>query len=474
MSRRGAALSALLLSRYCAAAAALNCTAVGEALCSSDGSCVAFGVYGERIQLHGCSSATVPNSDWSIYVRGTDGAYALTPGVNINEDGCTVHPRTGMEHTCSGPPLYQKLGAIEVQTNENTPVYWHGALLLLENIDCSYKGHAGEWEPLVWGNHSYARLRDFSTGAVLANVSSSVGFGFLSAFPDYEHDTLWLFGTPVDRCFGNGDATTIYAWWTRDASLQVWERALAFDLGQHTYNVQVTHVGPRGCAGAAERAAWASLRAARGPSALPPHRYAMFAECFTWLVNDATDGNLTSGWTVVNSTAPPHGSCGGPSFTYSPLDDMYYILTGGNTVRLFQTPDFATWRESSPSPFIFPSAGDALVSPMNGFAAVAKAKGSPPQARVGVPERFPFVPFDPVWITNWTAFDHNSNDADFCCMHVDVPDAWVTWGASTQGGPPSPPLTGSQAATNSVGVARGVQLQALLAAYFPLNASHEF
>lgn len=367
-----------------------------------------------------------------------------------------------------GPP-YDKVGAIDVGTFENTIVYWHGALLVLENIPCSYKGHAGETDA-YWGNHSYARIKDFATGAILANVSSTRAFGFVSAFADYEHDTLWLFGTPADRCDGNGSPTTVQSWWTTDATLQVWSTALAFDLGKPTHNVQVTFIGPRGGASAAERAAWSALRSARGDGdsdSLPPARYAMFLECFSFLVNDAADGNLTRGWSLVESTAPPGGSCGGPSFTYSPADDYFYILTGGRTVQLFRTLNFSSWTESSPSPFLAPSAEDALVSPYAGFPAVASTqKGSPPQAHVGVPEPFPFVPFDPVWGTNWTAWAINSNDADFCCQHVNVSDAWLIYGTSTQGRPPKAPLDGTDAGTNSVAVKRGVSLNQLLAEYF--------
>lgn len=242
-----AALAAHLL---CAFAAASNCTAEGESLCTNDGACAAFGVYGSQIQLHGCV-ATIPNSDWLTYARGANGVYTLLPGVNVDEERCAAHPNTGMQHECTSPPsppsptppppppLYAKAGAIEVGTFENTIFYFRGVLLLLENIACSYRGHAGEWQPEVYGNHSYARIRDFKTGVILANVSSTVGFGFVSAFVDYEHDTLWLFGTPADRCLGNGHATTIQSWWTTDSALQNWGTALAFDLGKHTYNVQV-------------------------------------------------------------------------------------------------------------------------------------------------------------------------------------------------------------------------------------------
>jgi hypothetical protein len=376
-----------------------------------------------------------------------------------------------LPETAAAPqPLYDKVGAIDVGTFENTMVYWHGALLVLENIPCSYKGHAGETDA-SYGNHSYARLKDFATGAVLANISSTRGFGFISAFPDYAHDTLWLFGTPADRCDGNGAPTTVQSWWTNDPALQQWSTALAFDLGKATHNVQVTSIGPRGGAGAAERAAWSARRGARSSGSrafAPSARYAMFLECFVFLVNDAADGNLTRGWSVVESTAPPGGACGGPSFTYSPEDDHFYILTGGRTVQLFRTLNFSAWAESSPSPFIAPSPEDGLVAPFAGFPAVAATeKGSPPQAHVNVPEPFPFVPFDPVWTANWSSWALNSNDADVCCQHANVSDAWLIYGTSTQGRPPKAPLDGTDAGTNSVAVQRGVSINQLLAAYFP-------
>lgn len=227
-----------------------------------------------------------------------------------------------------------------------------------------------------------------------------------------------------------------------------------------------TFIGPRGGASAAERADWEARRA-RTPPAFPGARYAMFLESFTWLVNNATDGNLSQGWSIVESKPPPNGSSGGPSFTYSADDDMFYILTGGHVVQLFRTRDFVSWEESNPSPFIFPGAGDAAISSYNGFAATAKRKGSPPQAHVGVPENFPFVPYDPVWVTNWTSWNRNANDADFCCQHVNITDAWIIWGASTQGRAPYPPLDGTDASTNSIGWKQGSTLNALLASYFP-------
>ena len=126
-----------------------------------------------------------------------------------------------------------------------------------------------------------------------------------------------------------------------------------------------------------------------------------------------------------------------------------------------------SWTESTRAPFIVPDEGDAAVAPFAGFAQTAAARGSPPNAHVGVPEPFPRRPFLPFWAgSNWTAWVRNSNDADVCCMHVDVLDAYVIWGASTQGRPPGLPLTGSDAGTNAVAVAAGMRLDAMLAAYF--------
>eukprot|EP01047_Picozoa_sp_COSAG01_P096390 COSAG01_NODE_26896_length_700_cov_0.830283_1_plen_127_part_10 len=84
------------------------------------------------------------------------------------------------------PRPYESIGSIDVNTLENTIFWWANTTYVLENIDCKYTDHAGKWFP-QFANHSYARVRDFTTGTVVANISSSIGFGFLNAFPDYDH-----------------------------------------------------------------------------------------------------------------------------------------------------------------------------------------------------------------------------------------------------------------------------------------------
>ena len=480
-------------------AAALNCTAVGAALCLADARCAAFGVLGQRIQLHGCKSV-IANSDWAITIR-SGATFATLPGThNINETSCATHPWSGMEHDCAappppppGPPLYSKRGALDVGTYENTIFYWQQRLLNVENIACSYTEHAGIWDA-SWGNHSYARIRDLESGAVIANISSTRGFGFLSALTDYDTGTLWLFGTPADRCLGNGDATSVQAWWSTDPALQVWSTALAFDYGKHTYNVQVVKVAPPPGLPAPQTARLAAAVAERTAAAgLPPHKYAMFLEEFAWAINAGDD--LTTGWVLLNNTRQPEGApAGGPMMLYNGYDQFYYILTGGNTVHLYRTQDFFNWVESSPSPFIFPSEDDAAVAPFSDFPARALYRGAPSNLHVGVPEPGPQRPYNPWWMgPNWTAWVHNSNDGDMarlaplaapprciffflplpphtlhsqCCMHANVSTSYIVWGASTQGRPPGPPLDGNDAGTNSLGTA-AMPLHELLANYFP-------
>ena len=442
-----------------------------ESLCLNDSSCVGFGLYENQVQLHGCLAIT-PNNDWTLYSR-NGSVFSLIPGNhNIDESKCSTHPNTGMQHSCAAPPppapLYTKVGAIDVGTYENTVFFWQDTLLNLENIACSYTEHAGIWDS-SFGNHSYARIREFDTGKVLVNISETVSFGFITPFADYSTGILWLFGTPCDRCIGNGDATTVQAWWTTDPSLQKWSTAMAFNLGQHTYNVQVSKVGPPGGIPGFEVPAWdSSIKKASQAVGLPPHNFVMILEPFFFAINAGDGSDLSTGWVLLQGTKAPPAPSGGPMIVYSPYDFYYYILTGGKNVFLYRTLDFQTWVESSPSPFIAPSEEDALVSPYSGFPSASLIKGSPPNSHVGVAEPFPRRPFSPYWMgANWSAWSKNSNDGDMCCIHEGFGNrSIIIWGASTQGRPPSPPLDGTDASTNSVATI-SLPLHAMLASYFP-------
>lgn len=125
---------------------------------------------------------------------------AITTPSHASDGAAAPHPHP-VPPPVPGRP-YEQVGSIDVLTMESTIFWWKNKTYVLENIGCGYADHAGKWFPEFKG-HSYARVRDFSTGVVVDNISSSIGFGFLNAFPDYDHNRLWLFGTPADRCHGN-------------------------------------------------------------------------------------------------------------------------------------------------------------------------------------------------------------------------------------------------------------------------------
>lgn len=246
-----------------------NCTAIGEALCSADGNCSAFGIYNDEIQLHGCA-VTVPNLDWTIFAR-QGGGYAQLPGhVNVNESACVVHPNSGVAHSCAPPsatpsqvpspvprpsPEYQKIGSFDASTFESSIQWWGPAraLIIMESIGCGYWGHAGQWIP-AYDGHSYFRVRNLETGAVLANLSATIGFGFGSAFVDHNAGRFWVFGTPHDRCDHPvvNSSAGVWAWWSDAPDLSTWQGGLT----------DVAWSGPNTDVG----------RVYGSPPGLPPHR----------------------------------------------------------------------------------------------------------------------------------------------------------------------------------------------------------
>ena len=140
---------------------------------------------------------------------------------------------------------YTVEGTIDVGTLENSVFFWHDTLYLLENINSGYIDQAGHWFP-EFNGHSYARIRRLDNGAVITNISSSIGYGFLSAFPDYKYDRLWLFGTNHDRS-GHGPpggyrcpGQTVTSWWSDGAELTKWETACTDAVSRD--NVEVSSV----------------------------------------------------------------------------------------------------------------------------------------------------------------------------------------------------------------------------------------
>ena len=312
---------------------------------------------------------------------------------------------------------------------------------MLENIGCKYLDHAGQWFP-EFADHSYARVRDFTTGNVVANISSSIGFGFLNAFPDYDHGRLWLFGTPADRCHGNcgvcngsscphrPSCTSIQSWWTSEHVPTSFETAVAIPAGTedlpHTFNQGVSRVR------------------VPGPG-MPPHGYVMISEgerpskIDRFFINNDPDGNLTaagSGWSYPEQHPHP-GPSGGVSMQWAPDSDpskpgWYYTVTGGGSVGFARSRDLKKWeggyRVAMSQQADLQHRGEYQVAAYNGFAESATRKGFDAMAAPA----------------NWTKWGYANNDGDVCCADQDAaekhghgrsPHGWLVWGASTQGRP---------------------------------------
>lgn len=407
-----------------------DCIAQGTVLCDADPNCSSFGLYQNEIQLHGCDNETAPNNDWIIYAKAQNYVASLDY-INIDESRCAQHPEH-IHHQCATKKKiknkketkdkpYTVHGSIDVGTLENSLFLWKSTMYVLENLGCGYIDHAGLWFPAFKG-HSYARVRQLDSGIVIANISSTIGFAFISAFPDYKYNRMWLFGVDVERCNGTYRGTKVQAWWSNN--LLDWKTDVAIP-DYKTYNVEVSAVP-------------------KSPVGLSPHRYVMILESFGFMLNNDPDGNLTrSGSWVLAKSKAPHAPSGGPSIRFS--DGFYYILTGGHNVELYRSPDLQTWQPSQYNPLIEPTPADAKIAPYAGFAASADRKG--------------FAPME----ANWTLWDWNSNDGDVCCMSPEANMSWLVWGASTQGRHPKPPV--KHGSTNAIGTST-MLLPDLLASYY--------
>eukprot|EP00912_Choanoflagellata_sp_UC4_P001896 UC4_evm1s1216 len=283
---------------------------------------------------------------------------------------------------------YTNQGAIEVDTNENTLFMWKNELYVLENIPCYYSEHASNWDSRFI-NASYARIRRMDNGDIVLNITSSIGFGFISAFVDDEHDTVWLFGSSCNRCSkygGHGcrgakEGGFVQVWSNRPnkSSLLYWDTK-ACEGTFPTYNVEVTSVH--------------NGAVAQKKAGLPPHKYVMILEISPrFLISNSPNGDLTSGWFEIPDAVDPPLN-GGPSISWNPQDGLYYAILGGHHVELIRTSDFRSWERSKNAPFIEPSSQDGLISPFAGFPKIAKSRG--------------FLPME-----NTTLWDWNSNDVNY-------------------------------------------------------------
>jgi hypothetical protein len=184
------------------------------------------------------------------------------------------------------PSRLNNSGVFDANTGESSLFMWSGGgpqsgrLTIFETINSKYPGMA--FGPRV----SYYRLRDLDSGEVVANITASKMMGFGSAFVDHDHGRLWLFGCYRGKgCAGTGTPPkeplpgqgSVHALWSTD--LVTWHGPVLTDVALAAPNAVVARV--------------------RGKThrTLPSHRYVMVTEGLSVALCNATDGNLTRGWT---------------------------------------------------------------------------------------------------------------------------------------------------------------------------------
>jgi arylsulfatase A-like enzyme len=273
-----------------------------------------------------------------------------------------------------------RLGAIDYDNGEASPVMFGGWPLLLESISSCHPDHA--WHagvPEFQYCPSYLRVINLTNGLTVSNISGSCNHTFGSAMVvpagDGRFETMFVFATryarfqtpnawcprpKVKTSFGsecqNATTCVIDAWSSTDQSLQKWTKTPTLKPGFRAFNTDVVKL-PTG---------------AFSLGGVDPVSYAMAVEhpggpngwSSTIFVTNAT--SPVSGWVSVSSLLPgaQDAALACPCIRYA--DGMFYVfgaakfIDGIQSVDLLRSADLKTWEPAKRS----------LVSP-------SRTKGAP-------------------------------------------------------------------------------------------------
>ena len=262
------------------------------------------------------------------------------------------------------------LGTYDFETGESTPFVWHGKLLMMESISFCFPDHLRVWKPELYGGAkcpSYIRVRDMATGVVVSNITSSCNHTFGAAVvepgPSRDGepggvvatggDTLRIFTARCARfmvaqsfCKDSVDrADAVCPCWHGDgpgsdpkncaidvfsstdpalSSSSFTKASTPFFPQKAVANVDVTAV-PHG---------------ASPPDFGPALTYVMVLEKGELVGTSSAEP--TSGWRYLNASANATG-VGCPTIRYSQTDRLFYVLGGGQGVRIQRSRDLVHW-----------------------------------------------------------------------------------------------------------------------------------
>jgi hypothetical protein len=352
-----------------------------------------------------------------------------------------------------------------------TPFWWPnasatggGEMMVFESVRYCGGGGGTEYPPgsaSSFSNASFFRVRRMRDGAVVGNVGGSAGHAYGSATVDPQSGRAWVFGSHCDLCARprvHAD-NAIRAWWSDD--LVAWRTTApgappTANASSFPFNTRLTPVdrpipglsgAPGGVVDYVMAFDYGRLAVHRSPpsSAAPPI-------------------DLSTGWQVLEEDGYIGGFGAAPALHWSEDDGYFYVMSGGHVISLARSANLSSpWQRAAPRLFVAPRpAEDVAVSPFLGLAAQLRAHD--PHGTLSSD------------LAHGACWDHNSNDADFCCGGrrtgggAPLNRAWVFYSPSSQGKGPDancskvePAL--SATAFNAVASAN-VSLNELLASYF--------
>jgi hypothetical protein len=220
---------------------------------------------------------------------------------------------------------FKHLGMLAFGTLESSPFTLNGTLYIMG-------AQMGRFAP-DGSSHSFFCVMDAATGRTVSCPNVSSGFAFQSAVTDDARGVVWVFGSAWDRpnshepgcapwgCGACAQGHCYVAAWS-SADLVTWSGpTVAVQLAP---NKTVPNVG----------VGFVPASAPAVPG-VPRHQAFMVLEGTAGIaVNTNTDGDLSTGWVHLNTTAyyVPGGAAGCPSARYH--GGFYYAMGGGNYVWL--------------------------------------------------------------------------------------------------------------------------------------------
>ena len=372
----------------------------------------------------------------------------------------TNHESIGM-HCYSGAPNPNKphvRGHMGGCGCENTLLRLDGQLYMMESAEHSCEEVFDGYNSTAEGDCSYFRIRNASSGMVIANVSQSLRHSFFAAVADHKRRQLWVFGSaharsnkvkpnacdvkPTKGCYVgvvNASFDDLTKWSEMRPSLVLPD-------GHALFNNDVALVyGPNAPAAVPGLPKMQAVMIIEQRTD-DPHKYPFIS---SFAVNTGTDGDYSRNWQTLDAKDAdgswrfdlhyPKGAAGegtgdAPTLRFDAEEGYFYSIGGGwITNGPARSRNLSTWEVSPRAPMAVPDAraaraglckpgqcADETAGPNTQLYTSLWASGVPPNVAQ--------------WASNLSAWDWGVTDPDLCCSDGKAPSFLVNC-LSRQGAP---------------------------------------